>query len=454
VDRLSELLKAGVDVVRLNMSHGDHAGHERNLADLRTASAAVGRPVSVFIDLQGPKIRLGTFAGGPVTLVKADRFTITTRDVPGDRDQCSTTFAGLPRDVSPGDPILIDDGRITLRAVNVSDTDVECEVVIGGVVSDHKGINLPGVAVSVPALSDKDADDLRWGLAQGIDMVALSFVRSADDVQPVRAVMDEAGLSVPVIAKIEKPQAVANLDAVLDAFDAFMVARGDLGVELPFEDVPLVQKRIIHAARTRAKPVIVATQMLESMMSAPRPTRAEASDVANAVLDGADAVMLSGETAVGEYPVEAVSAMARIVQAVEEHGLRWIDAIEWHPHTTSGVVAWGAAAIAQQLNARYIVGFTLNGDTARRLARLRTQIPILSFTPLEKTRRELGVVWGLTTFVSKNDEVESMLAEMDHTLVDQGLAVKGETVVVVYGTPLGVAGKTNTVYVHRVLEND
>jgi len=449
VDRLIELIEAGMDVARLNMSHGDYQAHERTLANLRAACEETGKSVTTFIDLQGPKIRLGTFAG-PVTLVKGEEFTITTRDVPGDQTCCSTTFAGLPCDVGEGDSILIDDGRISLRVLRVSDTDVTCEVVVGGPVSDHKGINLPGVPVNVAALSPKDEEDLRWGLAQGIDMVALSFVRSAGDVKPVHAIMDEVGVRTPIIAKIEKPQALENLDAVIDAFDAFMVARGDLGVELPFEDVPLAQKRIINAARTWAKPVIVATQMLESMISAPRPTRAEASDVANAVMDGADAVMLSGETSVGAYPVEAVSAMARIIVAVEEHGFREIDTIQWDPHTTAGVVTWGAAAIAKQLDAKYIAGFSLHGDTARRLSRLRTQIPILCFTPVPQTKRELGIAWGLETFVSKNHKAKSMIAEMDEVLLARGMVTPGDRIIVIYGIPMGVSGRTNTVYVHKV----
>jgi len=450
VEDVIGLLNAGVDVVRLNMSHGDHGVREQDLANVRAACQATGKTVAVFIDLQGPKIRLGEFAAGPVTLVAGERFTITTEDTPGDQHQCSTTYAGLPGDVQVGDAILINDGNIELRAVAVTPTAVECQVVVGGPVSDHKGINLPGVAVSVPAMSDKDEADLRWGLEHGVDMVALSFVRSGDDIIPVHAVMDEVGVRVPVIAKIEKPQALDNLDAIIDAFDAFMVARGDLGVELPFEDVPLAQKRIIYAARTYAKPVIVATQMLESMIASPRPTRAEASDVANAVMDGADAVMLSGETAVGAYPAQAVAAMARIIRAVEERGFEQIDTIQWDPHTTSGVVAWGAAAIAQQLQVRYIVGCTLKGDTVRRLSRLRTRIPVLCFTPREQTKREMSLVWGVKSFVAKTGQVDDMIAEMDQVLIEQGLVVVGDRIVVVYGTPLGVVRMTNTVRVHVV----
>src|SRR6478752_4915827 len=285
-----------MDVARLNMSHGAYADHEAVYRLVRQASDDTGHAIGVFADLQGPKIRLETFADGPVKLKRGATFTITTREVEGTADICGTTYKGLPGDVRAGDPLLIDDGKVRLVVTSVDDTDVVTEVVVPGKVSNNKGINLPGVAVSVPALSDKDTEDLRWALRHGVDMVALSFVRSAKDIELVHQVMDEEGRRVPVIAKIEKPQAVDNLDEIIDSFDAFMVARGDLGVELPLEEVPLVQKKIVTAARRWAKPVIVATQMLESMISAPRPTRAEASDVANAILDGADAVMLSGET--------------------------------------------------------------------------------------------------------------------------------------------------------------
>jgi pyruvate kinase len=319
-ERLVELVEAGMDVARLNMSHGGYEDHLMRLENTRAAAKTVGRPIGVLADLQGPKIRLARFADGPVTLEVGARFTITIDDVPGTVERCGTTYKGLPGDVSPGDLILIDDGKLTLRAVEVTATDVITEVVVGGPVSNNKGINLPGVAMSVPAMSDKDSEDLRWALRQGVDMIALSFVRNGSDIEAVHKIMDEEGRRVPVIAKIEKPQAVENLDAIVDAFDALMVARGDLGVELPLEEVPLVQKQIVSAARRWAKPVIVATQMLESMISSPRPTRAEASDVANAILDGADAVMLSGETSVGDFPVVTVETMARIVDNVEQNG--------------------------------------------------------------------------------------------------------------------------------------
>src|SRR5690606_19688968 len=337
-----------MDVARLNLSHGSHEEHERVYRLVREASDRSGRGVGIFADLQGPKIRLGRFADGPVEVAEGDRFTITTRDVPGGRTICSTTYAGLPGDVKPGDPVLIDDGRVRLWVLEVGETDVLTEVVVAGKLSNNKGINLPGVAVSVPALSEKDIDDLRWALHLTVDFVALSFVRSAADVLDVRRIMDEEGVRIPVIAKIEKPQAIENLDEIIDAFDGFMVARGDLGVECPLEDVPFLQKRVIEAARRNAKPVIVATQMLESMISNPAPTRAEAADVANAVLDGADAVMLSGETSVGAFPIATVQTMARIIESTEDHALARMAEIDWDPRTRGGVIAKAAAEVAER----------------------------------------------------------------------------------------------------------
>ncbi|MET0692578.1 MAG: pyruvate kinase [Propionibacteriaceae bacterium] len=450
-ERLIELVAAGMDVARLNMSHGDYADHERNYDSVRAASVATGRPVGVLADLQGPKIRLGRFASGKEVLELGAEFTITVDDIQGDVNRCSTTFKGLPGDVNPGDLILIDDGRLLLEAIKVTETDVVTKVVVGGPVSNNKGINLPGVAVSVPAMSEKDCDDLRWALRQGVDMVALSFVRSAKDIDIVHEIMKEEGRKVPVIAKIEKPQAVENLDEIIDAFDAVMVARGDLGVELPLEEVPLVQKKIVSAARRWAKPVIVATQMLESMISSPRPTRAEASDVANAVLDGADAVMLSGETSVGEYPVVTVETMARIVQNTESHGLDQMQDIAWDPHTTSGVITKAAAEVAERIDAKYLVAFTHSGDSARRMSRLRSPIPVLAFTPIEATRAELTLTWGVETFlVPMVSHTDDMIRQVDKALTDSGRIAEGERVVIVAGSPPGIAGHTNMVRVRRI----
>jgi pyruvate kinase len=450
-ERLVELVEAGMDVARLNMSHGEYADHEANLANVRAAAASVGRPVGVLADLQGPKIRLGRFASGKEVLVEGATFTITVEDVAGDVHRCGTTYKGLPGDVNIGDRILIDDGRLMLQATEVTATDVVCEVIVGGPVSNNKGINLPGVAVSVPAMSEKDSEDLRWALRNGVDMVALSFVRSASDIEIVHQIMAEEGRRVPVIAKIEKPQAVENLDEIIDAFDAFMVARGDLGVELPLEEVPLVQKRIVTAARRWAKPVIVATQMLESMISAPRPTRAEASDVANAILDGADAVMLSGETSVGEYPVVTVQTMARIVNNTEQHGLEQVRDIDWDPHTTSGVITKVAAEVGERIGAKFLVAFTHSGDAARRLSRLRSSIPVLAFTPVEQTQAALTLSWGVVSFVVPMvGHTDDMIRQVDQALIETGMIAEGERVVIVAGSPPGVAGHTNMVRVRRI----
>ena len=450
-ERLKELVEAGLDVARLNMSHGDYPEHEANLKKVRQAAAEVGRPVGVLADLQGPKIRLGRFANGKEVLADGATFAITTDDIQGTVERCSTTYKGLPGDVSVGESILIDDGRIALEATEVTATDVITKVVVGGPVSNNKGINLPGVAVSVPAMSDKDCDDLRWALANEIDMVALSFVRSAKDIEIVHDIMAEVGRRVPVIAKIEKPQAVENLDEIIDAFDAFMVARGDLGVELPLEEVPLVQKQIVTAARRWAKPVIVATQMLESMISAPRPTRAEASDVANAILDGADAVMLSGETSVGAYPVEAVQTMARIVDNTEEHGLDQMQDIAWDPHTTSGVITKAAAEVGERVQAKFLVAFTSSGDAARRLSRLRSSIPVLAFTPNESTRSALTLTWGVESYlVPMVGHTDDMIRQVDEALLQSGRVVEGDRVVIVAGSPPGVAGHTNMIRVRRL----
>lgn len=450
-ERMEELIRAGLDVARFNMSHGDHTEHKRRLDETRAASDAVGKTIGLLADLQGPKIRLGNFAEGKVDLTYGQTFTITTDDVEGDEHRASTTFKGLPADVKPGDTILIDDGRIGLQAVEVTDTDVVTRVTVAGPVSNHKGINLPGVAVNVPALSEKDEDDLRWALRNDFDMIALSFVRSANDIKRVHEIMAEEGVQLPVIAKIEKPQAVENLDEIIDAFDGFMVARGDLGVELPLEGVPLVQKRIIRAARRWAKPVIVATQMLESMISAPRPTRAETSDVANAILDGADAVMLSGETSVGAYPIEAVQTMSRIVQKTEDAGIREISKIEWDPHTTGGVIAMAAAQAASQLDARLMVAFTKSGDTARRMSRLRSRTPLVVFTPEVKTAHWLTLCWGAQVYITPfYVRHEDMVTAVNQILQERDLAAVGERVVIVAGSPMAIAGKTNLLRVHRL----
>ena len=450
-EQIRKLVDAGMDVARLNLSHGSHADHEQVYARVRKASDESGHAIGIFADLQGPKIRLGKVSDGPLQLEEDAAFTITTREVAGDASLCSTTYEGLPGDVKVGDQILIDDGKVRLEVTDVEDTDVHTRVVVPGPISDHKGINLPGVAVSVPALSEKDKEDLRWALHLTVDFIALSFVRSASDVEDVRKVMREENISLPVIAKIEKPQAIENIEEIVDAFDGFMVARGDLGVECPLENVPFLQKQVIDVARRHAKPVIVATQMLESMISAPRPTRAEASDVANAVLDGADAVMLSGETSVGEFPIESVETMARIIESTEKHGLSRMTAIDWQPRTRGGVIAKAAAEVAERVGAKYLVAFTQSGDSARRLSRYRGPIPMLAFTPVDAVRSQLALSWGIETFKAPGVEhTDEMVRQVDEHLLRINRVEEGDLVVIIAGSPPGIPGSTNALRVHRM----
>jgi pyruvate kinase len=449
--RMRELVAAGMDVARLNLSHGSHAEHLERYKEVRAAGDELGRAVGVLADLQGPKIRLGTFANGPVHLGEGDAFTITVDDVAGDASLCSTTYKQLPADVKNGHMILVDDGKVALRVTEVHERSVVTRVEVGGEVSDHKGLNLPGVAVSVPALSDKDERDLRWALHLGVDMVALSFVRSAADFEDVAKIMKEEGIRVPVIAKIEKPQAVDNLEEIVRAFDGIMVARGDLGVEMPLEQVPMVQKRAVELARRGAKPVIVATQVLDSMINLPRPTRAEASDCANAVLDGADAIMLSGETSIGKYPLEAVRTMARIIETTEEQGLDRIQPLGTRPSTKGGAVTYAAATVGELLGVKYLVAFTQSGDSARRMSRLRCGIPLLAFTPEPAVRSQLALTWGCETFLSEpvrhTDQISHLV---DETLVSLGRCQVGDQVVIVAGSPPGVPGSLNMMRVHTI----
>ncbi|GGJ75098.1 pyruvate kinase [Streptomyces camponoticapitis] len=453
-EQLKALIEAGMNVARLNMSHGSHPEHEERYHRVRKAAEATGRAVGVLVDLQGPKIRLETFAEGPVELMRGDEFIITTEDVPGDKGICGTTYKGLPGDVTKGDQILINDGNVELRVTDVEGPRVKSLVIEGGVISDHKGINLPGTAVNVPALSEKDVDDLRFALRMGCDMIALSFVRDADDINDVHKIMDEEGRRVPVIAKVEKPQAVANMEAVVAAFDSIMVARGDLAVEYPLEKVPMVQKRLIELCRRNAKPVIVATQMMESMITNSRPTRAEASDVANAILDGADAVMLSAESSVGAYPIETVKTMSKIVVAAETEllskGLQPLVPGK-KPRTQGGSVARAACEIADFLGGKALVAFTQSGDTARRLSRYRTIQPILAFTSDEATRNQLSLSWGVESFVVPHvNTTDAMVDLVDAELLKLQRYSEADTMIITAGSPPGVPGTTNMVRVHRL----
>lgn len=450
-EKVRELIAAGMNMARLNLSHGGYEEHQSRLDLVRAAAAQAGVPIAILVDLQGPKIRLARFKDGPHDLARGDIFTITTDEVEGTRERVGTTYKGLPGDCEVGDRILIDDGRVTVEVTAVKGNDVITRVIEPGAVSNNKGINLPGVAVSVPALSEKDMDDLRWGLKVGADFIALSFVRNADDIKDVHRIMDEEGIHVPVIAKIEKPQAVDNLISIVEAFDGIMVARGDLGVELPIEDVPLVQKRCVELARDAAKPVIVATQMLDSMITNSRPTRAEATDCANAVLDGADALMLSGETSVGEFAIEAVQTMSRIIQRTEEGGLERIRPLKHEPRTKGGAITKAAVEVGAIVGAKFLVAFTQSGDSARRMSRLRSPIPILALTPDHGTYNRLALSWGvepmITPVVSHTDE---MVKQVDGLLLESKRTTIGDSVIIVAGSPPGIPGSTNAMRVHRM----
>ena len=443
------LVEAGMDVARLNMSHGEHADHEANYRWVREATDETGHAVGVLADLQGPKIRLGRFINGEEMWKDGEIVRITVEDVEGTHDRVSTTYKNLAKDAKPGDRLLIDDGKVAVVCKEVDGNDVVCEVTEGGPVSNNKGVSLPGMDISVPALSEKDIADLRFALNLGVDLIALSFVRSPADVDKVHQIMDEEGRRVPVIAKLEKPEAVDALESIVLAFDAIMIARGDLGVEVPLEQVPLFQKRAIQIARENAKPVIVATQMLDSMISNLRPTRAEASDVANAVLDGADAVMLSGETSVGIDPQNVVRTMSKIVANAEQGGR--VPPLTHVPRTKRGVVSYSARDIAERLNAKAIVAFTTSGDTAKRVARLHSPLPLLAFTPHPAVRSQLALTWGAETFLSESVEsTDNMMETIDEALLGMEKYKEGDMIVVIAGTPPGVSGNTNMIQVHEL----
>jgi pyruvate kinase len=451
LERITGLIKAGMNVARLNFSHGAHADHAANIALVRSAAAALGRHVAILQDLQGPKIRTGPLVDGqPVELVAGQRFIITTEPTPGTAERVSTTYADLPRDVRPRDRILVSDGLIELLVVSQTDTEVETQVLHGGRLKPNQGINLPGVRVSAPAVMPKDIEDLRFGLEHGVDYVALSFVRRASDITDVKALISQTGRSTPVIAKIERPEALEVLPEILAVTDGIMVARGDLGVEMPPERVPLIQKQIIDAANRALIPVITATQMLESMIQNPRPTRAEASDVANAILDGSDAVMLSGETAIGAYPVEAVQMMAMIADAIEgvdtHHGSdiaapRWaIPEVQSNPRA----IAAAAAAIATMVPVRVIATLTRSGASARLISHYRPQAPVLAFSPSAETARRAALYWGVTPMVVQEAErLDDLEQQIQRMLREQGIVQRGDTIVLTGGHPVYRYGPTN-----------
>ncbi|WNG30134.1 pyruvate kinase [Cystobacter fuscus] len=457
-EMLEALIEAGMDVARLNFSHGSHEQHAENIAKLRAASLKCRKAVGILGDLQGPKIRTGRFITGSTELKQGGEFHITTDEsVKGTDEIVSTTYAHLASDVNPGDRILLDDGLLELRVIETDKKQlIRTKVIHGGTLKNNKGINLPGVAVRADALTPKDREDLVFGIKEGVDFIALSFVRQPADIDMARAAMAQIGQSVPIIAKLEKPEAIARLDAILDKTDGVMVARGDLGVEIPPEEVPSVQKDIVRRCNSRGLPVIVATQMLNSMIDNPRPTRAEASDVANAVFDGADAVMLSGETASGKFPIESVQMMDRIVLAAEstiraQDLLRAPTSPVGLPTHFPDVIAASACQAAKQAGASLIAAFTLSGVTARLLAHYRPPVPIVAFSPNQEVRRRLALLWGVVPRVLEPiQETEAMVRRVEEELVARGLARKGDRVVIVYGAPVGQPGKINSLRLHVI----
>ncbi|AVM00936.1 pyruvate kinase [Gordonia iterans] len=458
-ERITELVESGMNVARMNFSHGTHEDHRAVYHAVREAAKTTGKPVGILADLQGPKIRLGWFEdngrpNGAVDWNTGETVRITVDDVVGDHDRVSTTYKQLAQDATPGDRLLVDDGKVGLVVEGVDGNDVVCKVTEGGTVSNHKGLSLPGMNISVPALSEKDIADLEFALELGVDLIALSFVRSPGDVELVHEIMDRVGHRVMVVAKLEKPEAIDNLEAIVLAFDAIMVARGDLGVEMPLEQVPLVQKRAIQIARENAKPVIVATQMLDSMIDNSRPTRAETSDVANAVLDGADAVMLSGETSVGKFPFETVRTMSSIVVAAEE-SRRTVPDLKHVPRTQRGVLTFAARDIGERLNVAAIAVFTETGDSARRIARLHSRLKLMAFTTSELIRNQLALSWGVEPFlVGRASSTDAMIDQLDAFCDEHGAVKRGGVVVVVAGAPPQVPGSTNLLHLHRIGEQD
>ncbi len=454
-DMVRAMVRAGMDVARLNFSHGDHATHAARIERVRRLAHEENAVIAILGDLQGPKLRVGEMANGSARLQPGAEFTLTTRAVPGDAHIARVDFDGLPEAVHPGDRILLDDGLIELRVLESAGQDVVTRVVSGGDLTSHKGVNVPGAALKISPLTDKDRADLVFAVEQRLDYIALSFVRRAEDVTELKRLLAVRGATIPVIAKIEKPEAVEQIGAILKISDGVMVARGDLGVETPPEDVPLYQKTIIHQANAAGKPVITATQMLESMISNPRPTRAEASDVANAILDGTDAIMLSGETAVGKYPVEAVEMMARIAHVIEAH----VQFREIHRESDDGkpnitdAIGSTTCQLGIQLGARILLTATSSGFTAQMISRHRPPTPIFAVTWNEETRRRLALVWGVeSAIIPPSADAETMIGEGLNAALQANVVKPGDRVVVTAGVPVGVAGRTNMVQVRTVGE--
>lgn len=462
-EMIDKLFEAGVDVFRLNMSHGDHAGHSAVVKAIRDASLRAGRPAGILCDISGPKIRIGMIPDGPVELSDGDKITLTTEQLDGNANIVSVSYASLPNDVKPGQQLLLDDGLLELQVMQIDGKEVQCRIVRGGPLSSRKGLNLPDTTLSLSSVTDKDRADIEWGLENDVDMFAISFVRTAQDIRHARAFMESLGGNLPLIAKIEKSEAVANIEEILREADGAMVARGDLGVEIPLEHVPHVQKQVIRICNRLGKPVITATQMLDSMIRAPRPTRAEVTDVANAILDGTDAVMLSGETASGKFPIDAVKIMNKIAEETERHFEyeRWLSnrhISEEQPVADS--ITTAAAMIARDIRATKILCLTQSGSTVRRVARYHSSVGILAYCPVARTAQQLCLSWGVTAAsregavdveVERRQGAEVQIRKAISLFKDRGVLHSGETVVVTAGLPLHQPGTTNLV---RVVEVD
>jgi pyruvate kinase len=453
---IEQMARAGMDVARLNFSHGTHAEHRQAIERVRSVEARIGKPIAILQDLQGPKIRLGTFVGdGGVVLRRGDSFVLTTETVVGTAQRASISYRDFARDVKSGDRVLIDDGRIALEVEDVRGEDVACRVTTGGTVRDHKGVNLPRTALRLPILTEKDREDLQFGLRHGIDYVGVSFVRSGADLLEVREVINEFRSDVQVIAKLERPEALGRLDEILNATAGVMVARGDLGVEMPLEEVPIAQKEILRRARLARAPVIVATQMLESMITNLRPTRAEVSDVANAVLDGTDAVMLSAESATGAYPVEAVKVLDRIIRRTEAaFPPQTVNRSQRGEVSFPQAISDSASFAAQELKARAIVAFTQSGYTARLISQDRPPVPIVAFTPNERVRRRLALDWGvIPRLIKSQTSIDQMVTDIEASLLADRSVRYNDILVIVGGAPLAVRGTVNLLKLHRVGEH-
>lgn len=451
---ISRLIQAGMNVARLNFSHGTHAEHHQLITTIRRVAARLDQPLAILQDLQGPKLRVGKIKNGSVELKKHQTVIITTEEILGDENRISTTYKQLPDDVRPGDKILLDDGLLQLKVMKIVDRQVHCQVLEGGQLSDHKGINLPGINISQPSLTEKDRDDLEFGIKSGVDLVAMSFVRQPNDIRQVKEIIHQHQKDIMVIAKLEKPDAILHLKPILQVSDGVMIARGDLGVELPLPRVPSLQKQIIRLARRMGKPVITATQMLESMRFNSRPTRAEVSDVANAIFDGTDAVMLSAETATGNYPIETVKMMAQIIAEAEQDREYLLCPQRFDDDRTQSIadaISHSACEAAEYLKVKAIVAFTKSGFTARMVAKYRPQTQIIAFSPLRLVERQLNLSWGVLplkmNFLKNTDEI---IRQTERILLERNLVKAGEVIIILLGSPVFAKGTTNLMKIHIV----